>query len=326
MSDWNVLDRLTLKDNLGRRVFAPAHVIADSKGVSCKRKKAANYARSRNHPVVKVVLQPPAPPVSRHSRVSRYSLAGLPSLPQTVFPSWAVKRPWTQPLPLVSRPALQKQAARSIPQPPPPPFRRLNASTSSERPKVTKKRSVHVAQQRPCKRFKKVLHKEKAGFAVVQHSSKEQSRQPPTDKKELRLKKQLAQAEAVSTTVGAQAGARLNLNAFRTAALAAVAARARAHESKTRTYSAVSKVVVTSDSEVSESASVSCSVSEASVPSVSPPFLARLPEGGSELLHGRSPSSQQHCPNCRKNTVPKGIQGRLLAPGDDNLQSPQYRW
>lgn len=53
------------------------------------------------------------------------------------------------------------------------------------------------------------------------------------------------------------------------------------------TYSAVSKVVVTSDSEVSESASVSCSVSEASVPSVSPPFLARLSEGGSDLLHGR---------------------------------------
>ena len=187
-----------------------------------------------------------------------------------------------------------------------PPFRRFNASTLSERPKVTKKRSVHVAQQRPCKRFKKVLHKEKAGFAVAQHSSKEQSRQPPTDKKELRLKKQLAQAKAVSTTVAAAAGARFNFNAFRTAALAAVAAGARAHESKTNT-SAVSKVVVTSDSEVSESASVSCSVSEASVPSVSPPFLAGLSEGGSELLHGRSPSSQQHCPNCRKTQCPKEL-------------------
>ena len=93
MSDWNVLDRLTLKDNLGRRVWAPAPVIADSKGVSFKRKKAANSARSRNPPEVKVVLQPPAAPVCRHSRVSRYSLAGLPSLPQTVLPPWVVKRP-----------------------------------------------------------------------------------------------------------------------------------------------------------------------------------------------------------------------------------------
>ena len=230
MSDWNVLDRLRLKDNLGRRVWAPAPVIADSKGVSFKRKKAANSARSRIPPQVIVVLQPPAAPVSRHSRVSQYPLAGLPSLPQTVFPPWAVERPLTQqPLPLVFRPALQNQATRSIPQPPPPPcsipqpppppFWRFNVSTSSERPKVTKIRSVHVAQQRPCKRFKKVLHKEKAGFAVAQHSSKEQSRQPPTDKKELRLKKQLAQEKAVSSTVEAPAGTRLlNVNAFRTAA------------------------------------------------------------------------------------------------------------
>ena len=38
--------------------------------------------------MVKFLFQPPAPPVSRHSRVSRYSLAGLPPLPQAVFPSW----------------------------------------------------------------------------------------------------------------------------------------------------------------------------------------------------------------------------------------------
>ena len=189
-----------------------------------------------------------------------------------------------------------------------------------------KKRSLHVAQQHPCKRFKKVLHKEKAGFAVAQHSSKEQSRQPPTDKKELRLKKQLAQAKAVSTTVEAAAGAHFNFNAFRTAALAAVAAGARAHESKANTYSAVSKVVVTSDSEVFESASISCSVSEASVPSVSTPFLARLSEGGSDLLHGRSPSSHQHCPSRRKTQCPEEFKEDFWLQVTGNLQSPQYSW
>ena len=88
------------------------------------------------------------------------------------------------------------------------------------------KRSLHVAPQHPCKRLKNVLHKEKAAFAVAQHPSKEQSRQPLTGKKELRLKKQLAQAKAVSTSVAAAAGARFNVNAFKTAALAAVAAGA----------------------------------------------------------------------------------------------------
>ena len=212
MSDWNVHHRLTLKDNVGRRVFAPArvnadcHVIADSKSVSCERRNAANYARSRSPPVVKFVLQPPAPPVSRHSGVSRYF---LPSLPKTVLPPWVVKRPWAQPLPLLSR----------IPQPPPPPSRRFNDSTLSERPKVTKKRSVHAEQQHPCDRVKKEHRKEKSGIAVAQHSSKEQSRQPPTDKKELMQKKQLAQEKAVSSTFEAPAGTRLlNVNAFRTAA------------------------------------------------------------------------------------------------------------
>ena len=161
---------------------------------------------------------------------------------------------------------------------------------------------------------------------MAQHSSKEQSRQPPTDKKELRLKKQLAQAKAVSTSVAAAAGARFNVNALRTAALASVAAGAAAHESKSNTYSAVSKVVVTSDSEVSESASVACSVSEASVPSVSPPFLARLSEGGPDLLHGRSPSLQQRCPNCRQKQCPEEFNQDLWVPGDDNLRSPRYSW
>ena len=123
-----------------------------------------------------------------------------------------------------------------------------------------KKRSLHVAPQHPSKRDKNVFHKEKAGFGVAQHPSKEQSRQPLTGKKALRLKKQLAQAKAVSTSVAAAAGARFNVNALRTAALASVSAGAAAHESKCNTYSAVSKVVVTSDSEVSESASVACSL------------------------------------------------------------------
>ena len=136
---------------------------------------------------------------------------------------------------------------------------------------------------------------------------------------------QLATALAGARSVAAAAGASLNVNAFKTAVLASAAAGAAARESKTKTYSAVPKVVVTSDSEVSDSASVACSVSEASVPSVSPPFLARLSEGGSDLLHGRSPSLQQRCPNCR-NKVPRGIQSRFVGPGDDNLQSPQYSW
>ena len=164
-----------------------------------------------------------------------------------------------------------------------------------------------MAPQPPCKRYKTELHKEKAGFSVAQHPSKKQSRSPLTGKNELKLKMQLAKALAGARSVAAAAGASLNVNAFKTAVLAAAAAGAAAHESKTNTYSAVSKVVVTSDSEVSESASVACSVSEASVPSVSPPFLARLPEGGSDLLHGRSPSLQQRCPNCRKNSAQRNL-------------------
>ena len=62
------------------------------------------------------------------------------------------------------------------------------------------------------------------------------------------------------------------MNAFTTAVLASAAAGAAARESKTKTYSAVPKVVVTSDSEVSDSASATCSVSEVSLPSISPPF------------------------------------------------------
>ena len=242
--------------------------------------------------MVKFLFQPPAPPVSRHSGVSRYD---LPSLPKTVLPPWVVKRPWAQPLPLLSR----------IPQPPPPPSRRFNDSTLSERPKVTKKRSVHAEQQRPCDRVKKVHRKEKSGIAVAQHSSKEQSRQPPTDKKALRQKKQLAQAKADSTTVVAPAGTRRKVNTFRTATSVPVVAGARAHGSKTKTYSSVPKVIGTSDSEVSESASTSCCVSEASVPSVSPPFSAGLSEGGLDFLKGGSPSSPKRCPNCRKTRWPK---------------------
>ena len=81
MSDRKVLGRLTLKYNLGERVFATSRVIADSKGVSSKRKKAASDARARKTQVVKVVVRPPPPPVSRHSPVSRDSLAALPPLP-----------------------------------------------------------------------------------------------------------------------------------------------------------------------------------------------------------------------------------------------------
>ena len=139
MSERKVLDRLTLKDNLGERVSATSRVIADSKGVSSKRHKAANDALARKTPVVKVVVRvvrPPPPPVARHSPVACHSWqAALPPLPQTVFP-WDVKRPRSPRLPLESQPALQRQETRSIPQPPPPPVRRFNASTSSERPKV----------------------------------------------------------------------------------------------------------------------------------------------------------------------------------------------
>ena len=81
-----------------------------------------------------------------------------------------------------------------------------------------------------------------------------------------------------------------NVSAFKTAVLASAAAGAAARESKTNTYSAVPKVVVTSGSEVYDSASVACSVSEVSVPSISPPFSPMLSEGESDLPHGRSPS------------------------------------
>ena len=108
---------------------------------------------------------------------------------------------------------------------------------------------------------------------------------------------QLAKALAGARSVAAAAGASLNVNAFKTAVLASAAAGAAARESKTNTYSAVPKVVVTSDSEVSDSAGVASNVSEASVPSISPPFSPMLSEGEFDLLHGRSPSLQQQCPN-----------------------------
>jgi hypothetical protein len=140
---------------------------------------------------------------------------------------------------------------------------------------------------------------------VAQHPSKKQSHPPLTGKKELKLKMQLAKALAGARSVADAAGASLNVNAFKTAVLASAAAGAAAHESKTNTYSAVPKVVVTSDSEVSDSASVACSVSEASVPSRSPPFSPMLSEGESDLLHGRPPSLRQHCPNSRKQQCPR---------------------
>ena len=138
MSERKVLDRLTLKDNLGEHVFPLSREVADSQGVSFNRLNAADDALARKTPVVKVVFRPPPPPVACHPWK-----AALPPLPPTVLP-WKAKRQWSPRLSLVSQPALKRQAKRSVPQPPSPPVWRLNASPTSERPKVTKQRTLDV--------------------------------------------------------------------------------------------------------------------------------------------------------------------------------------
>ena len=294
MSDWKAHHSLTLKDNEGHTVNAGRHVVADSDSVSRVRCNVSNSARSRSPAVVKVtfLFQPPAPPVSRPWTWTRRD---IPSLPKPVFPPWVAKGSWVEALPFLSR----------TPKPPPPPSESFDASTCSARPEVMNKRSVHAKQERPSDRWKKVHREEKSGIAVAHHWSKERSLQPLTDKKALWQKRQLAQPKADSRTVAAPALKRRKVDGFTTATAVPVLKGARAHRSQRKASSPMPVAIGTTDSEVSASQSASFCVSEASEPSVSPPFLAGVSEGSLDSLNAGSNSSPKCCPNCRRTQCPQ---------------------
>ena len=169
------------------------------------------------------------------------------------------------------------------------------------------KRSLHAKKDCPSDRWKKGHREEKSGIVVAHYSSKERCLQPLTGKKALWQKRQLAQPKADSRTVAAPALKRRKVDEFTTATAVPVLKGARAHRSQRKASSPMPVAIGTTDSEVSASQSASFCVSEASGPSVSPPFLAGVSEGSLDSLNAGSHSSPKCCPNCRRTQCPQKI-------------------